>query len=206
MSKKLYGAIMPLLAVAAFLGTAAAAQAAPHWYSEGTRLPFTSAKTQDVTWGKLKLTASTGLVLECKVVDAGNVWNTTLAAAGRDNLEVFQAYECHSVPESTCASVTVTTNKLPYESELTEAVAGTIRDKFTVAELVVVCGTNPAVVFSGTLEPKVVNGSSAAKPTVLEFGTGSGTLTASGGVTATVEGKDRLVGFENSEVLTAKNP
>lgn len=202
MSRKLYATLLPLIAAVAFLGTAAAAQAAPHFYKEGTRLPFTEAKTQIVTWGKLKLTASNGVVIECKVIDAGNVWNTTLAATGKDNLEVFQNYECASAE---CSSVTIATEKLPYETELTEAVSGTIRDAVKVKELVVTC-SGTAIAFTGTLEPKVVNGTSKTAPTNLEFGAGSGTLTGPGGLTATVEGKDKVLGFVEQELITAKNP
>jgi hypothetical protein len=192
MSKRLYATLLPLVAVAAVAIVPAAAQAAPHFYKEGTRLPFTEAKTQVVSWGKLKLTASNGIVIECKVIDAGNVWNTVLAANGKDNLEVFQNYECSSAQ---CATVSIVTGKLPYETELTEVVSGTIRDSVKVTELVVTC-SGSSLTFSGTLEP-----------TNLEFtGATSGTLTGTGGVTATVEGKDKILGFVEQELITAKNP
>jgi hypothetical protein len=199
MSKRLYATLLPLIAVAAVAIVPAAAQAAPHFYKEGVRLPFTEEKTQIVSWGKLKLTASNGIVIECKVIDAGNVWNTTLAANGKDNLEVFQNYECSS---AACATVSIVTAKLPYETEL---VAG-IKDKVKVTELIVTC-SGTALTFTGTLEPNVVNGTSRTAPTVLEFvGAGSGTLTAPGPVTATVEGKDKILGFVAQELITAVNP
>jgi hypothetical protein len=81
MSKKLYAAFVPLLAVVAFAAMPATSQAAFHWYTckheatathkfsdsecqkaavntgnwEWVRLPFNSVKTQIITFGKLTL-------------------------------------------------------------------------------------------------------------------------------------------------------
>jgi hypothetical protein len=203
MSKKLYAAFVPLLAVVAFAAVPATSQAAEfHWYSNGVRLPFTSAKTQVITWGKLTLTASNGLVITCKKVDAGNVWNVSEATAGKDNTEVFVNYECKSEPEATCAPLGVKTEAkgLPWATELA---AGPV-DKIKGIEITVTCNGTP-VTFTGELSPKVVNGTSAEKPSYDEFTTGTGTLTAPG-LTATVVGKDKILGFENQELITVKAP
>ena len=122
MSKKLYAAFVPLLAVVAFAAMPATSQAAFHWYTckheatathkfsdsecqkavvntgnwEWQRLPFTSAKTQIITFGKFTMTMSNGIVLVCKVIEAGNIWNVTEATVGQDNIEVFVNYECTS--------------------------------------------------------------------------------------------------------------
>src|ERR1035441_4850727 len=129
MSKRFYAAFVPLLAVVAFAAMPATSQAAEsHWYTckheatathkfsdsecqkevantgswEWKRLPFTSAKTQVITFGKLTLTWSNGIVLTCKVIEAGNIWNGTEATAGQDNIEAFVFYECKVVGAATC--------------------------------------------------------------------------------------------------------
>src|ERR1017187_8873682 len=119
MSKKLYAALLPLLAVSAFAMAPAVAQAEPHWYSchevaagtgkytdpgctkkvagnfELTRLPFTSAKTPFIISGTVSLkNASTGELGPCRVSGAGNVWNVNLANSGKDEVEVFTLYGC----------------------------------------------------------------------------------------------------------------
>jgi hypothetical protein len=222
MSKKLYAALLPVLAVVAFASMTGAAQAAPHWYVceklatetgkftdpdceaagkgfyELKRLPFTSAKTQVVTWGRLTLTASNGVVYKCKVIDAGNIWNVALASAGRDNIEVFQNYECTSAQ---CEKgPTITSLGLPWETEL---LAGPpIRDSIKGIRIVIKC-EKPALEleFTGELTPEIVNGS----PTVAKFGVGSGSL-KSGTLTGEVTGTDRIVGFENAENIDVFNP
>lgn len=201
MTKKLYGVLVPLIAVVAFVGMPAAAQASPHWYKEGTRLPFTSVKTGTVMSGNLKFTYSDGLVVTCQMLGAGDIWNTTLANDGKGNLEVFQNYGCVSAQ---CATFSILPGKLPYETELTEKTTGTIRDSMKITELVVTC-SGTSLTFSGIVEPKVVDGTSKTAPTVLEFGSGSGTLTGPGGVTFTWEGRLKLEG-EEQELITAKNP
>ena len=173
MSKKLYGALLPVLAVVAFAIVPAASQAAGfHWYRckheatathkfsdsecqkevagtgswEWSRLPFSETKTQAITFGKLKLTASNGLVIECKVLDAGNIWNPVGEGPGKDNIEVFINYECKAVPETTCATVSVTAKGLPWTTELA---AGPV-DKIKAIEILVNCaGTE--LMFTGEI-------------------------------------------------------
>jgi hypothetical protein len=224
MTNKRYLALLPLGAVLALVTAPTVAQAAPVWYkcehftaathnrkdnqcSETTttgnfelkRLPFTGANTQIITSGKLTLTASNGIVITCKVIDAGNVNNPTGEGAGKDNIEVFVNYECTSAE---CATVTVTAEKLPYETELEEVEESKvklIRDKIKGIQITVNCA-GTALTLTGELTPKIVNATSAISPTVAEFtgATGDGSLSGSG-VTATVEGKDKIVGFEALE-------
>jgi hypothetical protein len=223
MTKKLYAALLPLFAVAAFAVMPAVAQAAPHFYKceakaggkyhdadctekvagnfELTRLPFTSAKTQVITWGKLTLTNATLGKVTCKKIDAGNVWNTTEAAVGKDNIEVFVLYECTAAACPSPGVLTVTAAGLPW---LTELVAGTpIRDKTTGISVTIKC-TEPAVeaVFTGELTPEFVNDS----PSYTEFGPGSGHLTSSVFGEGTITGKDKIMGFENQEQIQVFNP
>jgi hypothetical protein len=220
MSKKIYAMLLPVVAVAAFAIAPATSQAAVHWskcekVAAGTFLdvgcteaggsktfawkvlPFTEAKTQIVTWGTLTLTDSEALKVECKVIDAGNVWNGLEAAQGKDNIEVFVNYECKS---ASCATVTIAAKKLPYSTELA---AGPI-DKIKGIEITVNC-SGTEVTFTGELSPKVVNGTTQVAPTVAKFeGAGSETLTGPGTVTATVTGSDRITGFLNGEGIKAE--
>jgi hypothetical protein len=222
MSKKLYAALLPVLAVVSFASMSGAAQAAPHWYKcekvvagtfldvgcteaggsktfELKRLPFNEEKTQVVTWGTLELTFS-GITIKCKVIDAGNVWNTTEPAVGKDNIEVFVNYECSS---ASCTTSTIVAEGLPYETEL---IAGPpIRDRIKGITIKATCGALTET-FTGELTPEVVNGTSQVKPTVAKFGAGSGELTGGAGGKATVAGSDRIVGFVNGEGIQAKNP
>src|ERR1019366_172317 len=224
MSKRFYAAFVPLLAVVAFAAMPATSQAAFHWYKcehfaaathkfsdsecqkavantgnwEWTRLPFTSAKTQIITFGKLTLTASNGIVVICKVIDAGNIWNVTEATAGQDNIEVFVNYECTSAQ---CATVSVTAKNLPWSTELA---AGPV-DKIKGSEVTVNCaGTE--LTFKGELSPKVVN-STETEPTFEEFTAATGELEEPTlGLKLKVEGKARILGFEHGEDIQVRNP
>ena len=70
-------------------------QTTPFTFEGGTksfevkRLPFTGEKMQVVSFGKLKLTLASGAAISCKVSDAGNIWNTTLAEPGEDEIVLF---------------------------------------------------------------------------------------------------------------------
>jgi len=213
MSKKLYAALLPILAVVAFASMSGAAQAAPHWFvceKLGTETgKFTDSecekagkgfwewvkakeapKTQVITFGKLTLTTSTGATITCKVLDGGNAWNTE--AAGKDEILAFTNYECTISPESACKKgLALTAEGLSeggfWPSVLEEPEAKVIRDKIEGIKIRFTC-TEPAIslLFSGTLKPKFVLG----HPSFFEFGAGSGELEAPGPVKATVTGKD----------------
>jgi hypothetical protein len=223
MSKRFYAAFVPLLAVAAFAAMPATSQAAFHWYAclkhagtgekfsdsecqkplttgvwEWERLPFTSAKTQVITFGKLTLHMSNGIVIECKKVDAGNIWNVTEATFGQDNVEVFVNYECKS---EQCATFSITAKSLPWSTELA---AGPV-DKIKGIELTMNCaGTE--LTLKGELSPKVVN-STETEPLFEEFTAATGELEEP--VTklkVSVVGRDRMLGFEYGEDIRVKNP
>jgi hypothetical protein len=229
MSKRFYAAFVPLLAVAAFAAMPATSQAAFHWYTckheatathkfsdsecqkavantgnwEWKRLPFTSEKTQVITFGKLTITLpQIGDTITCKVLEAGNIWNVTEPTVGRDNMEVFVNYECTS---SQCAPVSFTPKSVPWETELA---AGPIDKMGTVAkpiELTMTCGTT-VWTFKGQLSPKVVN-STETEPTFEEFTAETGELEEpSIGLKMKLEGKDRILGWEHGEDIQVKNP
>jgi hypothetical protein len=235
MSKKLYAAFVPLLAVVAFVAMPAAAQAAPHWYIckhetaatheytdsacsvkltgkgeyERLRLPFTSAKTRVKTFGVLTLTNATLHSAKCFVDDHGKIWNKALAEPGFDEIQVFENYECTPEPATACTGVlTVTASGLPWASELTEAVAGTPRDKISGIHVTLKC-TEPVAEFefTGTLEPKIINGTQKnGGVSFAEFDATAGTLSNPTVGTATVTGKDYFIGVENAEQVLVLNP
>jgi hypothetical protein len=204
MSKKLYGALLPLFAVAAFVIVPAAAQAEFHWYVNGTRLPFTSAKTQVITGGTLTLTANNGITVKCGVLDSGNIWNVSLATSGKDEINAFINYECESIPTTTCPTVSIAAKGLPWPTELA---AGPVDKIGTVAkpiEVTVNC-SGTLLTFAGTLSPKIIN-ATATEPAFAEFTAATGELeNAEKTVKAKVTGKDRLAGF-NGEAITVLNP
>jgi hypothetical protein len=221
MSKRFYAAFVPLFAVAAFALAPAVAQAAPKWeickheatavhkfsdsecqkevantgFWEWVAIPNGVAnQVQVVTFGKLTLTASNGIVVECKKVDAGNIWN--LAAGGFDNIEVFVNYECKSAQ---CATVSVTARGLPWTSEV---VAGPV-DNIKGIEVTVNCA-GAELTFKGELSPKIVNGTET-EPTVDEFTAATGELEEPVmKVKAKVVGKDRILGFAHGEPVRVK--
>jgi len=191
MSKKLYGLLLPLLAVVAFASMAGAAQAAPHFYKcehfaakthkwvdsacsvesgtnvgeyERSRLPFTGAKTRVKTFGVLTIHNEHIGEVKCFVDDHGKVWNTLLAEPGFDEVQFFENYECESSTSPCTSGWVLTSEGLPWPTEL---LAGPpIRDKIgtaaTPVKIKVVC-TSLAVneVFHGELTPKYVNGTQA---------------------------------------------
>jgi hypothetical protein len=59
------------------------------------------------------------------------------------------------------------------------------------------------IVFYGSSTPKNKNGTTCAKPTLVEFGAGSGELEAlAGAVKGTTTGKAKLLGYEEQELIT----
>jgi hypothetical protein len=231
MSKKLYGALLPVIAVVAFASISGAAQAAPHWYKcvhvgggasqyrdsscsektgtgeyERVRLPFTEEKLRVKTFGKLALEASNGATINCFVDDHGKIWNTILEKPGLDEVQVFENYECTS---NFCETgLAATSEGLPWPTEL---VAGPpIRDKIGSAakpvKIRLTC-TKPAtnLLFEGTLEPEFVNGTQANGGTSFTLFSATAGLKA-GTVTATVTGRDYIIGVENAEQILVFNP
>ena len=175
MSKKMYAALLPVIAVAAMAMTATAAQAAPHWYSEGTKLG--ENKPLEVsTFGKLTLTDSTaGLSVKCNVLDEGTITNPVEGAAGTDEITVFENHKCVATPACT-SGVTITAEKLPWKTVLSEPVAGTFRDTVKGIQIKLVCTSSSiSEVFTGELTPKFSTG---ARDSFFEFGAGSGELSS----------------------------
>jgi hypothetical protein len=223
MSKRFYAVFVPLLAVAAFAVLPATSQAAFHWYAclkhagtgekfsdsecqkplttgawEWERLPFTSVKTQVITFGKLTIYMSNGVEITCKVIGAGNIWNVNEPTVGQGNSEVSEYYECTS-PQ--CATLTLTPKALPWSTVLA---AGPV-EKIKGIELTMNCaGTE--LTWKGELSPKVVN-ATETEPTFEEFTTATGELEEpTTKMKLSMVGKDRMLGFEHGEDIRARNP
>jgi hypothetical protein len=222
MSRKMYTLLLPVLAVAAMAVTASAAQAVvPKWEickKEATAThKFSDSECQKevantgswewvaipngkehlvqvVTFGKLKLAIAGVVTIECKVIDAGNIWN--LAAGGLDEITAFTNYECKSAPPEACTTPEIVAKGLPWLTELKE---GPI-DKITGIKVTVICAGAAFGTFEGTLEPKLVP-ATEAHPLQAEFTSTTGELTEPVRVLkAKVEGKDDLVTEEDQQV------
>jgi hypothetical protein len=223
MSGKLYTAIAPLLAVVAFVALPATAQAVPHWYGchevaagtgkyqdagctekttgnfELTRLPFEKegslTKTTVNMSGALTIHSAT-FTLSCSVAGHGKIWNTTLAAAGKGEIQGFED-ECSL---GGCKKgLAFTPEGLPWSTEL---LAGPpIRSKITGMKFRLICA-EPAydVLFTGELTPEFVNNS----PSYDAFGEGSGHLNSENGE-LTFSGTFSAMG-EGGEVIDAITP
>lgn len=103
---------------------------------------------------------------------------------------------CTSKPSPcpTKTKVEVIALNLPWKTHL---IAGPpIRDVIEGVDLQVRCGGGVVETLTGTLEPEVGK-------SVLEFGTGSGSLMTETKATATVGGSDKLTGPKGDEEITA---
>jgi len=212
MSKKLIGVVSLLVIVA--LALPVAAGAAPHYYKNGTKI-VEGEKIPSVGWGTLTLTSAAGAIT-CHNAAAGYVEN--VAAEGKGATQAFDAYEC--VSAACPADMRAEAYKLPWLSTLEEPEAGVVRSKSVGIEVVIGCWSAPAtgpgnvstgergtplaelLPFVGESTPKSKNGTSAGKPSKVEFGTGSGELINSkvgGGKTT---GSTTLMGYAGQEVIT----
>ncbi len=213
MSKKLYAAFVPLLAVAAFavLPAVAQAQPFPHWYSNGTRIPA-GTRVIVTTEGSPTLTLhGLGNEITCKVVDDGWIENPVGGGAGINSILSFTNSACKAANEEAlpkgCPKPEIIalrggkalseTNEWPS----TLLVGPPIRDEIREIEVEVICSGTAVDLFHGSLTPKIGN-------SIAEFGAGSGELEDS--MTpinkATVTGNDDLTGPPGDEKITAKTP
>lgn len=234
MSKKLYGLLLPVLAVLAFAGMSGAAQAAPHWWNchevaagtgkftdpdctkagagnyELTRLPFTSAKTPVVTFGTLTLTVGADTIT-CRVSDAGNVWNTLISNPGLDEIVQFQNYACTIAPAAACtAGLELTASGLPWSTELNEVEEPVgsgkfvLRDKIKGIKVTFKCTAPMAI--NEVFEGELNPKFTNNSPSFVEFDAAAGHLTSAHLGNGTVGGKDKILGFENGEQIQVFNP
>jgi hypothetical protein len=198
MSSKLYAAMVPLLAVAAFVALPMTAQAASHWYRchevaagtgkyqdagctkkatgnfELTRLPFETETATISVAGRLTFLSATWDGLVCSVTGDGKIWNTNVAVAGKGEVQGFEFYECNM--PSCKKGLAATSEGLPWSTELLSGPP--IRSKLTGVKIRIKC-EEPTfnVLFTGELKPEWVNGN----PSLVEFDSESGSLASSDG-------------------------
>jgi hypothetical protein len=207
--------LAPLLAVVAFAATATAAQAtAPHWYrceagggtfSAGCTATGSGFKKTLIgaspglavkTAGGLRFKETiSGVEIECKVTDEGQIWNPTGGAAGEDSIASI-GFGCTN--RSGCTTPELKVMDLPWKSLL---MAGPpITDRISGIEIEEYCGGTFYNEFSGHLTPELVNG----KPSFAKFTSSTGSLTS---LMHPVEviGEDDIEG-PGGEVVLATNP
>lgn len=97
MSKKLYIGLAPLLAIAAFAMTPAAAQAlVPHWYVNGNKLAEGEV-VPVIAWGQLTLEsepAGSAAPTVCENAAGGTIVNPVGGGAGKGQTTRFSTWNC----------------------------------------------------------------------------------------------------------------
>jgi hypothetical protein len=235
MFRKLFIVLAPLLAVAAFAVMPVAAQATGHYYQNNVKLAE-GAKRTVTGWGTLSLVGVKGGVLPnhitCHYAVGGTVENPLGSGAGVGVTEAFSAYDCEE--ENICAGTAVrvraekpalinNTAELAWPSVLTEPEAGVFRSEMSKVKLDIACMTGPEEVARhagfvevggyGTetpgqlLKPLAHNGTNAAHPGGVIFGTGSGELEeelSGGTITVRIEGELKTLGYSAQELINVK--
>lgn len=197
MRKKLFG-LAPVLIIAVFAAVPAAASAAPHWYKKNVMVG--SSPVTVSTAGAFTLVTANETI-KCKITDAEEIWNPSIAAAGQDLITSITFSGCKAKPLSSAAicgkgAATVVPTGLPWGSELIPGtpIRDEIRMKITVGCL---AGTVP-VEWGGALTPEVGNGK------LVFGGPGGGFLTDPSSNTMTIAGNDALKAPPGK--VTAKDP
>ena len=121
-------------------------------------------------------------------------------------LDAFATYDCAAPScEAVKGLLEVVPEKLKWSSVLIEE-AGTFRDRIEGIGLRAICvGGTSNVEFHGSLKPKLEAGTAqGAAPAKLEFGAGSGSLQTAEGATGAMSGRQRFMGFEGGEIISAR--
>jgi hypothetical protein len=232
MSKKLYGALLPILAVTAFAMAPAVAQAQlPHWYSceasskgkfENTKCTK-AAPPEDFEWVRIKagtkekpndvqvttkgtlVLHAPGVEITCTVKDAGSIWNPAGGGAGEDEITEFTNSGCKAVPAAACEEAEILALNLPWYSRL--LVGPPIRDEI-YAEVEGVKKGIEIEVRCKKAKLDVFAGILTPEVTAnaVVFGMGSGELEDAAKNKATVTGTDELEGPAGDRGITAKTP
>ena len=200
--------------------------ATPRYYANGMRLKEGAASTRtSIAWGDVTLKGTKGFFLgghvTCHAAAAGTLFNPEDAGAGEGLIEVFAPFACEQelICPSKTTQVALTAESVPWHDVLTEQVPGTIRQETTSAKLGIECfegsllisdqKIEPVAAEKKGLRPKIVDGTEAVHPSLLEYGEGSGELECEGcGGTATLkpEGAIKLFGYNAQELIAVKNP
>ena len=181
---KLYAAVLPLLAMAAFAVAPALAQAEPYWTSNGKIIKEAQVETA-TTSGSLTVHFGSKAVI-CKATDEETIENPTGGGPGTDKVKTFLLTDCKGklTPCLPTEKLTLIAAGLNWPSELLPT---PIRDEISGMEIEVKCNGTTIATYTGELTPAVTSTSS------LEFGPGSGEL-ESGLKKLTISGIDKLKG------------
>ena len=192
----------------------------PHWYKNGA-IAKEGVKVPTNGWGTLTLTSSAG-ALTCHTAIGGYVENPVGGGPGLSATQSFNTYECSAAECPTESRLEA--YALPWSSQLEEPTESTTRSRTAGVEVVTGCwsgrptgpgdvstserGTHilPLHAFTGEWTPKLKNGTTAGKPTHLEFGSGSGELTNPTVGLAKTTGSTALLGYTEQETITINTP
>ena len=189
----------------------------PHWYTNGSIQPE-GAILPTIAWGTLTLTNSTLGEVECHTVFAGYSENPTGGGTAVGKIQGFSAYECASASctSSGGTAIVVKAEKLPWSTEVAEPKAGVFRLKIGnktkaagAAFLSVNCVGVKNVQFFGEHAPTILNNGSSigSKPAQVQFDQpGSGELESEAAGGLKFEGKFKVEGYEEEELIGVKNP
>jgi len=189
-------AVVGALAVMAV--SAAAASAAPHWYSEGVRIPEGESVKVLTSSANLELIdEEAGAVLECSVIDAGTIVNPVGGGAGEDEITAFVNPEC-GLTGCPAGAAGTEAEGFNWHSQLFVDPAGEVRDLIAGIEITVFCGPFRVGHYAGSLSPQI-EGSDAV------FDESAGFLESDNGTPGIVNGADHIEGLAG-EVITVQNP
>ena len=198
--------------------TTLAALPTPHWYRNGVKTPL-DEKLPTIAWGTLTLESSAGNVM-CHAAEAANVENT--AGAARQETVAFATWECKAIGGECAAGgheARMTPRGLPWLAttlEEGEEASGEFRQEASGVEIADECWTGgiktgnllfktgPVLTETGTMSPKVQNGSSAGKPSEIVFTGEPGHLYAESEGSVAIKGTTK--GQLKVEVYSASTP
>jgi hypothetical protein len=214
MSRKPIGLALVLAAAALALTPAAAdAFTEPHYFQNGVLQTATPRAV--VEWGTLALNENHNAGFPtCHVSAAGTIVNPVGGGPGQGLTQVFAFYDCEKEPCGTIGlgEPQVRAERLPWPSQLESINVHEARSKTTGINLATGCeeapGTEkfvPLTKHFGSLQPQTKNGGGkAGNPGFLECEKGCGQLEQEpegGGLVAGLEGKLKILGYANQEVI-----
>jgi hypothetical protein len=182
----------------------------PHWSKNAVQLA-PGEKTNTIGWGTLTLESSAGSTV-CHSAQAANVENTV--AAGTQETRLLATWECKAIGGKCAGSeARLSAKNLPWTATAPEEGPGLFRQEFSGVEMASECyaggkltesltfKTGPVLTETGTWTPRVLNGTSATKPSEVFFDTSSGHLYAESegkAIAGTTTGKVKFVGYADN--------
>jgi hypothetical protein len=185
------GLMVPLGVIVAVI-IPATAQAAPHWYKAGTKLPETGAETAVTLLSKgLVLNEKTVKAkISCETKDEAKIFNPTGAGSGKSKILSISVLNNPCPTDVPFCKVKTVAEGLEWETQLAET-AGVIRDDIKGIKIKITFEgascmyLNKTARFVGELNPRFVNGTTGGEAgcqgatltdSRLEFDANSGVL------------------------------